>query len=94
MRERSTPVPDIDEIVARHTGKNGLCEWCCCEWPCDAVTLADRADIAWAAAERHRIAAAVRALPDDRFQSCGGHGCATERVEDFETVLAIVEETE
>ena len=40
MREKSIPVPDVEEIVARHTDFNGLCEWCCCEHPCDAVLLA------------------------------------------------------
>jgi hypothetical protein len=28
-----------EAIRARHTDFNGLCEWCCCEWPCDAVAL-------------------------------------------------------
>jgi len=28
-----------DVIRDRHTDLNGLCGWCCCEWPCDVVAL-------------------------------------------------------
>ena len=54
-------------------------------------------EVAWhraeaVAADRERIAAAVRVVTQngERFQSCGGHGCGSERADDASAVLAIV----
>lgn len=44
-----------DEVQQAHQGSNGLCLFCCCEWPCHAYQMAERLAT---------LEAALRALED------------------------------
>ena len=51
------------DIEQRHVNQNGLCGWCCCEWPCDAIEQAALAD---QLAEALRCYMGIGPLDDDQ----------------------------
>jgi len=66
-----------DAIRVRHADLNGLCAWCCCSWPCDAIALL---------AEVDRLTALVN---DEALLVMRGHSMV--RLAEQNRILAAVE---
>lgn len=62
------------------------------DWP-ELPDLIDAIEAEAVAAERARLRAAIANMAGmDLFQTCGGWGCGDERTNDYEAVLALLEE--